>query len=161
MVTDQGLNTPSDKSKLVKERGEKSRRELHSLYTKGAAWELGSVRFQHPNANLTAASCSWANTHVLEPALFTLPQHPHCTQTASPAAVEQQMPPNGIWRPKAAAVNKYLAYFSNAVLKHNLRKYHKNDMHFPYNTVLSPGQEVRLISSLCLLKLGDKVEIQL
>lgn len=41
LVTDKGLNTPSDKSKLVKERGEKSRRELHSLYTKRAAWELG------------------------------------------------------------------------------------------------------------------------
>lgn len=120
MVTDKGLNTPSDKSKLVKERGEKSRRELHSLYTKGAAWELGSVRFQHPNANLTAASCSWASTQVLEPALLTPPQHSHCARTASRAAVGQQIPPNGIWRPKAAAVNKYLAYFSNAVLKHNL-----------------------------------------
>lgn len=41
LVTDKGLNTPSDKSKLVKERGEKSRRELHSLYTNRAAWELG------------------------------------------------------------------------------------------------------------------------
>lgn len=27
---------------------------------------------------------------------------------------------DGTWRPKAAAVNKYLAYMSNAALKHNL-----------------------------------------
>lgn len=47
------------------------------------------------------------------------------------------------------------------ILVKEVRQYHQMIRVFPRNAVLSPGQEVPLISSLCLLKLGDKVEVQL